>query len=788
MRSAAAAIAWEFRQRHRWGLIALTGYLLVLATIRLLILGAGQRVNFDNPESFALVVVVPLTSTFMYFLAVFSFGLAGDLAARTSMYPARMFTLPVTTAALAGWPMLDGTVAMVILWLATRLLAVWPSGVDVPMVWPALLAAALLAWTQALTWMPYALPGLRVVVTVLWLAVIDAVVLVALHYKAPEGVMLAILAPHIPLAYLVARFAVGRARRGDVPDWSGLFHRLGHIADVLPRRQDHFASPARAQVWFEWRRHGRSLPALVGILLPFELALLFVFSDTPAIVIEMIFLALFTPPFMAAFVAATVSRSNPHGSDSYAMTPFLATRPLSSTSLIAAKMKATIRSTLAAWLLVLVAIPLALRLSGTSAVVIERAHEVVEVFGMPRAVAIALLGFLALLASTWKQLVQSLYVGLSGREWVVKASVFGALSLLAIIGPLAHWISRDREAQVVLWNAIPWIAAVLVCIKLSAAAWIAVRLHDSRLIPDRTLVIGVVCWDVSVLALYGLLTWIFSTLLIRSYFLALVATLRGAAGARPESASVTAWPREDDVEEQEESHRHGSDFHRPAGGVGPVRGSLVLRTESLQWLPHLLGREAEVPALCPEHLRPFQADATRHQHARSGGMAGSAKGGERVEPPGREPGAHCRLPVGVRRRGTADLARGPRGRSHAGCSVHLRVDRQVGKNLQHRPGEDLCERTLQRRRDVVRPLVHAVSSNRGGRAGRGCANITVELVHGPSTRADDCVSRDRRSGHSVQRRPVVDLSRIVSRCPEMGGEVGSKKPLRIDPGRIDGRC
>jgi hypothetical protein len=33
MRSPAAAIAWEFRQRHRWGLIALAGYLLALATI-----------------------------------------------------------------------------------------------------------------------------------------------------------------------------------------------------------------------------------------------------------------------------------------------------------------------------------------------------------------------------------------------------------------------------------------------------------------------------------------------------------------------------------------------------------------------------------------------------------------------------------------------------------------------------------------------------------------------------------------------------------------------------------
>src|SRR5207244_3244872 len=140
MRSPAAAVAWAFRQRHRWGLIAVTGYLLGLATIRFLFLEPGQGIDFEDAPGFALAVVVPLT-------------------------------------------------------------------------WPARLAASLLAWTQALTWMSYPLRGLRVIITVLWLTVIDAVVMVALEYKASEPVMLAILAPHVPLAYLAARFAVARARR-----------------------------------------------------------------------------------------------------------------------------------------------------------------------------------------------------------------------------------------------------------------------------------------------------------------------------------------------------------------------------------------------------------------------------------------------------------------------------------------------------------------------------------------------------------------------------------------------
>ena len=52
-----------------------------------------------------------------------------------------------------------------------------------------------------------------------------------------------------------------------------------------------------------------------AILLPFELALLFVFRETPALVFEMLLVVLLTPPFMAVFVAATVSRSSP--SDAY---------------------------------------------------------------------------------------------------------------------------------------------------------------------------------------------------------------------------------------------------------------------------------------------------------------------------------------------------------------------------------------------------------------------------------------------------------------------------------------
>jgi hypothetical protein len=96
MHSPAAAIAWEFWQRHRWGFAALAGYLLVLAVIKLVNVAWEYPINMDTPWRFAFGVVIPLGVTTVYLLAVFSFGFSGDLAARHSIYPARMFTLPLS--------------------------------------------------------------------------------------------------------------------------------------------------------------------------------------------------------------------------------------------------------------------------------------------------------------------------------------------------------------------------------------------------------------------------------------------------------------------------------------------------------------------------------------------------------------------------------------------------------------------------------------------------------------------------------------------------------------------
>jgi hypothetical protein len=535
MRSPARAFAAQF-QRHLWPLAALTAYLVIMGLALSSIIGE-RRVSFG--DEVAAMVLVPWSILFFYYLAAFSFGLTGDLGARQSIYPARMFTLPISTAQLAGWPMLYGGGAMVALLLTTILLSRELWRIDVPILWPTVLAAVFLAWTQALSWMPYGLGGLRVALTIAWLITLDAIVITAIELQISEASMVTFLAPQLPLAYLTAWYAVARARRGEVPDWR-LFGRV----ERRQRHQHGFAGPTQAQAWFEWRRGGRSLPMMVAFVLPFLAALLFVpGNDTAPVVLATMAAMLLTPPVMAGFAAGMGSTPNPHASDPLALSPVDATRPLTTAALVAARLGMTLKSTLAAWVVVAIVMPSALVLSGTLPIVDERARAFIETVGAPRAIASMLLVLGLLMASTWKKLVQRLYIGLTGRAWIVKSSGFAAIFLLIALLSIIAWLRRDGAARVWLWDHWPAIAAVLAGIKTGVAVWVVTRLYRTRLVADNLLLIGALGWIAMVMALYGLLVWMVDTPYIPRYILLLVAILVVPLARVSAAPLALAWNR-----------------------------------------------------------------------------------------------------------------------------------------------------------------------------------------------------------------------------------------------------
>ena len=520
MRTPAAAIAWEFGWPRRWVLVALAAYLIALRLLKPWYLPPGAALELS--DGFAAFGTVPFSFTFMYLIAVFSFGLNGDLAARQSIYPARLFTLPVSSAELALWPMIYGVAATTTLWIVASLSA-WSLGLALPMVWPGLMLAVVLTWTQVFMWMPYGLRGIRVVLAVSVLITLDTLVILAINYDLSEAALVAFLAPQLPLAYGCARLVVARARQGVVPDWT---FRARARAGETRRPLAPFASAGAAQVWFEWRRNGRSLPVLVALVLPFELGTLFItgFGST-GYVFELLLAALLTPIVMAGFTAATVNKANPFARDVYGITPFTATRPITTTALIAAKMKMAMWSTLAAWVVALAFIAIGFWWSGASVVLTEWRIWFVDKVGTPRAIVAALLVFGGLMVGTWMMLVQGLFIGLSGREWLIKTSGLIWLVIFMAIGPIFESISESDTALAWLWDNWRTILAVIVSVKIAAAIFVARRLFGSGRLGNGALIGGAAGWAAAVFALYGVFVWWVDTPLLPRFVFLLFAIL-----------------------------------------------------------------------------------------------------------------------------------------------------------------------------------------------------------------------------------------------------------------------
>lgn len=535
-------MAWEFGRRHRWGFLALGAYFVVLAVTRLVELATGSRLLTEWGAAFALVIVIPGTVALYWFIAAFTYGYSGNLAGRQSIFPSRLFTLPATNTALAAWPMLCGAACVAILWTATRGVAPWPADLPltVPYLWPGLLAVVFLAWTQALLWTAYPLPGLRVAAAVLWLAAVEVVSVIAIENRASEKFMIAMLAPQLPLAYLVARHAVARARRGDVPRWSGGFDRLTGALLHRRRAREPFASAAAAQLWLEWNRYGRSLPTLVAILLPVELLLLWASRDAPALVFTVLVIVALTPPFMASFTAVAVRKSGEAGD--WGVSPFPATRPLSSAALVGTRLMMAVWSTAAAWVLVIAAAPAALVLSDTWGIVADRAQRFAGVVGAPRAIVFGALALGMLVLTTWRQMVQSLYLGLTGRPGLIKGSALAMLALVVVIGPLLDW-AWESGARAWFWVVLYWTLGLIVAARMVLGCWIVTRLHQDRLLADRWLLVGAVLWLAAVAAVYGVLLWLFSTPYMPRFLLLLIATVTVPLVRLSAAPLALAWNR-----------------------------------------------------------------------------------------------------------------------------------------------------------------------------------------------------------------------------------------------------
>jgi hypothetical protein len=535
MGSAAAALGWELWARHRWVLGTVGAYLLGLAGLCRVL--PAELLAETAPVTMMMVPLLSMT----FVLAAFSYGFDARLESAASCFPARLLTLPVRTAALAGWPMLYGALTLALGWVGFARLVLGPAGMRAPLVWPGLLLTACLCWLQALIWAPFPLAWLRLVAIAAVVSALPAGAANAWLAGTPEWLLASLLAGLSVAAYGLAVVGLTRARHGEGVSWAWPGRLRTWLAGRRRRSERPFSSPEQALLWLEWHRQGKTPQALAGVLAAGLLVLAYTvgrileqvagtgaFPGLDAAVrvtgtgwLVLAYLAAI-PLLLVGALSVESGKLRTQGRG-YALTSFLATRPVTEATLVGVKLRATAQGTLALWALTL---GVALLWAGLTGRFGELAERWGSWYGSGlRGVAALLLALSVLVVLTWAQAVRGLWVALGGRIWVAWLSVVACLGFVIAASLLAAWLPRHPQRWATLLDRLPALLGGLVALKLLAAAWLGARVVRRGLLSRRTLLGGLAAWIAVVAGLVAALTWLLPAGLVRPLVLASVVVL-----------------------------------------------------------------------------------------------------------------------------------------------------------------------------------------------------------------------------------------------------------------------
>jgi hypothetical protein len=535
MRSPALALAWQLWRRHRVGLPVLAVSWVALPVLDHLLIAAGVSPTAALPWMLEFMMV-----TLALVVMDFSFAIDADLALPGSSYPARLFTLPVPTRTLVVWPMLFGNVATAAFWASWTVGFVWPGGERFPW-WPGFLVAAILAWVQAALWFPAPTAWVRLVALFVPILAVGSVSVVAFTHDVPEWAIALGLGCALLAAYGVALVGVRRARCGETPEWPWWSRLVEAVRRLLRGRRRTFASPGAALVWaVERPRRGWIVPVLIAwclvptLFLPsLEQAMALLASlpehaglaaavralSVPGVLLLSL---LVVPPGMATLAGNDLGRLNLAG-NTYAIAPFLATRPVSTATLVFAKLRLAAESTLGSWA---IALPVALGwfvLGGKYAQAAD--SDFVRYWGSAGAGALLALLIVALVGLTWTQTVKGLWSGLAGRLWVATAGLLVGLTLGTAVVVVLVRLKEHPEWRAAFFVGASWLAGAAVVLKLAAAGWVLRVVSRRRLMPQGFPAVLVAGWTAAVAGLTGLLYVLVSGEWVPPHLLALGAIL-----------------------------------------------------------------------------------------------------------------------------------------------------------------------------------------------------------------------------------------------------------------------
>jgi len=468
MNTPAAAIAWEIWRKNRLALTIVTALLPVSFLLRAILW----------PEAVQIFEAFSVTATVVILFWVFSFT-ETDARGRHSGFPARMFVLPVRTVELVSYPVLYGTLSVLLFYFAWvgAISAQW--NLNLPrqtILCEASLPAAMMVSIQAGVWALHRFNWTRMIVLTAGATLAGCFISFSLAgelWVSRKQLTMGALAV-LAIAYGVAVVAVERDRRGNWLKWLERFYQ--GIFDALPWRRKMFASPRQAQFWIEWNRRGwfmvcvLSLGMAVGlVLIPLSAAL---YLDSTLTLINFSTL----PIFMLWF--AGISGMHLGRSDAWSpevtLHPITATRPITTGEVVVAKLRVAALVTVLGWI--------GFELLAFPAIQTVRLYDYFNgdirqfwsTFPEQHRILVRWVGnpvvVLTALGLTWHGIVQGMCPVLLGRPrkqfWEVALAMtfFGGAVLIA------GWLYRHPQSMPGFLVLLPWLTAAKLIWKWGATA------------------------------------------------------------------------------------------------------------------------------------------------------------------------------------------------------------------------------------------------------------------------------------------------------------------------------
>jgi hypothetical protein len=499
MHSPAQAILWQIYWRARWGFAAAAAFLLLAITLTQLLPKHWTIPMKPMGEVPAVGWFFGISCLWVNFVLMALFGMS-SADTRNLTFTRHMFVLPVRTGTLVACPMFSGCLTVTVFWLINALFVFRASGIAAPLWYPAAAYALLLATFQALSWTPFAQRWLHIALTIMVLMSPILVVLLILIFNIQftEVAATAVLVGLIPIAYVAAISGVGMARRGDAYDWRAWGRFVDWLAKWRPVATHPFRSMYRAQVWYEWRAHV-IVPIFIACMMP-------CFIFVPALDRENIILGwrqlgiMLVAPLFVAMMAGGALGSLTDPTSKSETGAFVLARPISSLSILRGKLVTAALQTGLIWILFLGYMSLLLTRPGLPKSIAEVASSVPAW----KAIGYPIVTLVILLLLTWKSMVGSLWVGLTGRKWVETANSFTFIGVIFVGIGAGLWVGFHPELHQPTLAAVPWLLGLVLLVKLAAAGFVVRGLIHSHLTTPAGAAMMAAIWLVVVGSLCGL--------------------------------------------------------------------------------------------------------------------------------------------------------------------------------------------------------------------------------------------------------------------------------------------